>query len=712
MEEIIIAHEGLEVVLYLDGETLREAGMFPSRIAAKVRALASTTEKLASLVETEMHCTGEDLDEHHGVRLVGGNPGKRLLFKGMTETKKAKNRVVTLNYTDPVLGLEVKSNYELITGQPVIRKWVGVKNSGKEAVGLEHVFSAVVQGIGLGGAKDWSEKLKLHIPYSHWCQEGQWQSGPVGSFGLHRHSPSDYGMSGISVSQTSSFSSVGYLPMGLLEDLELGMTWFWQIEHNGSWHWEIGRANQGALYLAVGGPEEEHSHWWKNLKPGETFETVPVAVGVTEGDYQEAIQCLTGHRRTSCLKPHWDNTDLPVIFNDYMNCLAADPTTEKELPLIEAAAKVGCEIFMIDAGWYADPGEDWWPTVGVWQPNNERFPNGFKEITDSIHAHGMIPGMWFEIEVVGVKGPMKDKPDSWFMMRHGKRVIDSGRYILDFRNPEVIAHADEVVDRLVRDFGVGYIKNDYNVTARMGTETDADSFGDGLLQHCRAFLDWLDTMAQRHPKLIMENCASGGSRMDYATLSRCQIQSSSDQTDYRYYPPIVSGCMAASLPEQLAVWSYPLVDATEEAVAFNMINSLLCRIHLSGRVADLPAEKQKYVTQAIELYKGYRKEIPEMVPFWPTGMFTMGDRAKWASLGMKHETKPEALLAVWRFEGSDTPDSFAIPLPEFAGKQVKVEQIYPADLPCSFGFEQTSSTLSVGLETPWSARLFKLTWVA
>ena len=66
----------------------------------------------------------------------------------------------------------------------------------------------------------------------------------------------------------------------------------------------------------------------------------------------------------------------------------------------------------------------------------------------------------------------------------------------------------------------------------------------------------------RFPQLVIENCGSGGGRMDYAMLAHHQLQSSSDQTDYRKYPAIVAGGLAAVLPEQFAVWSYPKAMAT------------------------------------------------------------------------------------------------------------------------------------------------------
>ena len=89
---------------------------------------------------------------------------------------------------------------------------------------------------------------------------------------------------------------------------------------------------------------------------------------------------------------------------------------------------------------------------------------------DYIRSKGMVPGVWLELEVMGIKCPKADKvPDDWYFMRHGKKVYDRSRYQLDFRNPEVIAHATEVIDRLVNEYGVGYIKMDYNIEPGIGT---------------------------------------------------------------------------------------------------------------------------------------------------------------------------------------------------------------------------------------------------
>ena len=148
----------------------------------------------------------------------------------------------------------------------------------------------------------------------------------------------------IGATNIGNWSTKEYLPMGLLENTEAGSNLFWQIEHNGSWHWEISD-QMGSFYIQLSGPSETESHWWKNLQPGETFTTVPVCVGSTIGKFDDAMGELTKYRRVIRRKND-DNEKLCIIFNDYMNCLWANPTTAKELPLIDAAHKAGCEYFI------------------------------------------------------------------------------------------------------------------------------------------------------------------------------------------------------------------------------------------------------------------------------------------------------------------------------------------------------------------------------
>jgi alpha-galactosidase len=109
-------------------------------------------------------------------------------------------------------------------------------------------------------------------------------------------------------------------------------------------------------------------------------------------------------------------------------------------------------------------------------------------------------------------------------------------------------------------------------------------------------------------------------------FSHLQLQSSSDQEDYRKYPAIVVGASAGVLPEQLAIWSYPLASSGPDAASFNMVNAMLCRIHQSGHLAKLSAESMAQVRTGIQVYKQHiRPHVPESAPFYPLGFTDITD---------------------------------------------------------------------------------------
>src|SRR5660397_111896 len=74
------------------------------------------------------------------------------------------------------------------------------------------------------------------------------------------------------------------------------------------------------------------------------------------------------------------------------------------------------------------------------------------------------------------------------------------------------------------------------VTPGTGPDANATSPGEGLLDHVRAHLEWFERLRERHPHVVFEACSSGAQRQDHAILSRFDLQSTSDQQDYRLYP--------------------------------------------------------------------------------------------------------------------------------------------------------------------------------
>jgi len=578
-----------------------------------------------------------------GGRYAESVVGGRLRYVGHEERVNDLWRELQVNLEDASTGLKAGVIYRALKGRGVLRSRVRLTNDGATPVTIQSVTSFL--GSGLAGPEGRLVDVDLMWAENDWLAENRWQvralreALPDLNRGAHDHDSRGW----FGFTSAGSWSSGRYLPMGAAVNRRTGHAWVWQIEHNGGWHWQVGEhtgrdasAQDGSkptdAYLALLGPTDAEHHWRFVLRPGESFETVPVAVALSNGGFVAAMARLTDYRR-AIRRPHQVHRRLPVIFNDYLNTLMGDPTTERLMPLITAAATAGAEYFCIDSGWYNELGEGWWDTVGAWRPSTTRFPNGIVEVLDRIRAEGMIPGLWLEPEVVGVRSPVAERlPAEAFFIRDGARVVEQGRYHLDLSHPSAVKHLDEVVDFLAGDLGVGYLKMDYNISVGPGTETGHVSAGAGLLAHNRAFLDWVDGVLDRYPSLTIENCASGGMRTDYALLSRFQLQSTSDQQDFLRYPAIAAAAPTAITPEQAAVWACPQAEWSDDEIAFTMCGALLSRLHLSGHISRMRPAQQQLVADAISVYKRIRPDLADGFPFWPLGLPGWTD--SWIALGM------------------------------------------------------------------------------
>ncbi|WP_443052364.1 alpha-galactosidase [Streptomyces sp. NBC_00310] len=521
-----------------------------------------------------------------------------------------------------------------------------------------------------------------------------------------------------------------------------GRAWVWQVESPAGWRWDLGERAHGTYLALNGPTDAEHQWRVRLAPGEEfTTVPAALAVGAAAGagaghgsGLDAALGALTAYRR-AVRRPHPDHEVLPVIFNDYMNTLMGDPTTAKLLPLIDAAADAGAEYFCIDSGWYDDSVDGgWWDSVGEWLPSARRFPDGgagggrgastgagqdarseagtrtgdsgerggseavvrvgegrgsasgegalsdggIRGVLGRIRERGMVPGLWLEPEVVGVRSPVAaELPPEAFFQRDGVRLTEQGRHQLDLRHPAARAHLDKTVDRLVGDWGVGYLKLDYNIVIDPGTTAPGDlSPGAGLLGHAHAYLGWLSDVLDRYPHLVVENCASGGMRMDGATLAVSQLQSTSDQQDPLRYPPIAASAPTAVPPEQGAVWAYPQPEHDDDLITFTLGGALLGRIHLSGHLNRMTPRQLGLVRDAVDTYKSIRGDLAHADPFWPLGLPGWTD--EWLALGLRApEGHGPSYVSVWRRGGEA---EVRLPVPHLAGRDtpVRTEILHPS----------------------------------
>jgi len=276
------------------------AGKLRQKRVVPTGMLAARAEN-SSGVEVALQCSGENSPDQ-GMKSSTGQPGSRLLFAGKREEATREGKRLVCMHTDPILKLSVESVYEAFNGIPVVRRYSRVKNHGDSAVGIEFMSSAMLHG--LGAPQTFDRELRIHIALNSWMAEGQWHTLRPSEMGFVENERTSW--SEAQAGSVGSWSTERYLPTAMAENTELGLTWFWQIEHNGSWYWEISNVSAkdnyaDDVYAYLGGPDDLHSAAWKNLKPGETYETVPVAVGCVRGLYRPAARAQANTRNAGRL---------------------------------------------------------------------------------------------------------------------------------------------------------------------------------------------------------------------------------------------------------------------------------------------------------------------------------------------------------------------------------------------------------------------------
>jgi hypothetical protein len=642
-------------------------------------------------------------------RITGGVVSGKLRYVSHSANTVDGWAVLTVLLGEAEGGLEAALTIETPPAARAARATVTITNRSADRTRIVQAVSSLALQVALGDAAAASpDDLDLASAKSDWIGESRWTTrllrGELVNLALAAHG-NESARGCLSYSATGSWSTGRALPSGALVEARPAAgapaaAFAWQIESNGGWRWEVGENTNGA-YLALAGPTDADSQWLARLAPGDSFTTVPATLGAGDG-IEGAFGALTDFRRAA-RREHPDNQRLSVVFNDYMNTLMGDPTTEKLLPLIDAAAEAGAEYFCIDAGWYDDSG-DWWDSVGDWEPSTVRFPNGLGEVIDRIRNRDMVPGLWLEPEVVGVASPAATRlPAEAFFSRHGERIVEHGRYHLDLRHPAAIAHLDGVIDRLVNDFGVRYFKLDYNINPGPGTDIDATSPGDGLLQHNRAHLAWLDSVLDRHPDLVLENCGSGAMRMDFAMLSRLQLQSTSDQQDPQTYAPIAAVAPLMMLPEQAANWAYPQASMSDEELAFALCTGILGRFYLSGYLDKMSMPQRVLVAEAVAAHKRLRQQLAVGHASWPLGIDQWAE--PWVALAIG--TADTQHLTLWKRDGATA--SVQVPLPHLAGLDLTIDTVFPRRLePWDYSWDAVAAVLTVTATDRVAARTLRI----
>ncbi|MFZ4262029.1 alpha-galactosidase [Sphingobacterium sp. HJSM2_6] len=195
------------------------------------------------------------------------------------------------------------------------------------------------------------------------------------------------------------------------------------------------------------------------------------------------------------------------------------------------------EVFWLDAGWYTGSADvannkNWANTVGNWEIDSVRFPGGLKPISEAAHRVGSKFMVWFEPERV-IKGT------KW-SVEHPEFMLDAkgaDAHLFNLGNPEALKWLCQYIGDFMEENGIDYYRQDFNMSVDNFWEQNDEAGRRGIqeIRHIEGLYAFWDYLLERFPEAIVDNCASGGRRIDFETMKRSAPMW---RTDYHYGEPI------------------------------------------------------------------------------------------------------------------------------------------------------------------------------
>ncbi len=342
----------------------------------------------------------------------------------------------------------------------------------------------------------------------------------------------------------SGRSSCGTLPFfNLVTDDGWGV--IVAVGWTGDWRVRLWRDDDGSLRVTAG---LKRTHL--RLHPGERIRTPRMAVLCYEGDRERGQNQL----RRLLLAHHnplhrTGDSVAPISLATW-----GENQAERQLGKIAwlTEQQIAVDNYWIDAGWHGDApyqsnstvfNSVWWREVGNWWPNPLTYPDGLAPIGEAAAAAGQRFTLWFEPERIHTEGRLAHEHADWLLGPIGSN------YLLDLGRPEVRQAITELISKLLSDGRVTCYRQDFNTDpAPFWEAADApDRVGMTEIRHIEGLYAFWDALLDRHPGLLIDNCSSGGRRIDLETVSRSIPLWRSDFQCFPEYDPIGLQCQTYGL---------------------------------------------------------------------------------------------------------------------------------------------------------------------
>ncbi|WP_448098284.1 alpha-galactosidase [Luteibacter yeojuensis] len=525
------------------------------------------------------------------IRLDDGNRDVVLRY----DSYRVDGDHLSIRLRDAQAGVAVTLDYSADDATGIVGRSAHIENTGKQALTVDSAASATWN---LPRASDYS----LRYLTGTWAGEWHLQTRAVtpGATVLE----SRRGSTG---DENNPWFAIG---RGSEWDEDHGDVWFGALAWSGSWSIRVDEDILGQVRVVGGYNPFDFAY---RLNPGEALDTPVFYAGYTSDGIGEASRLLHRFERDRVLPGGAGAALRPVLYNSW-EATEFKVDEQGQERLAEKAASLGVERFVVDDGWFGARDNDH-AGLGDWVVNRRKFPNGLKPLIDKVHGLGMSFGLWVEPEMVNRDSDLYRAHPDWVLNFPG-RERSEGRHqlVLNLAREDVKAHLLEVLDRLLSENDIQFLKWDYNRNwSEPGwPQMSPDEQQKVYVAYVRNLYDILRQLRARHPKVEIESCSGGGARVDLGIMALTDEVWPSDNTDPSDRLSIQDGFSYAYAPATMMAWvtgSPNWVNHRVSSLDFRFLSSMQGGLGIGANLLDWTPAEEATARGYIAEYKKIRATV-------------------------------------------------------------------------------------------------------
>ena len=434
-------------------------------------------------------------------------------IKGQPCVRKADN-TLTITLKDDFSDIEIDLNYSVSDNSDVLIKNTEMRNTGKTCIKLKKAFSFCTN------LPDIDKQYSALRLAGSWASERRPVITPLAEGTLR-------------IESTRGYSSHQMNPfMAILADScteNSGECYGFNLLYSGSF--AITAEVSSNKSVRVQGGINDYLFGWE-LDGGESFITPQTALCYSAEGLGGLSRAYHDFFREYVIDPKRVYERRPIVINNW-EATYFGFDNEKLFAIIDEAAKLGIDTFVLDDGWFGKRNDDK-SGLGDWFVNNKKLKGGLKPIIDRCKKNGMKFGLWFEPEMISEDSDLYRTHPDWAIKKEGVEPCRGrNQLVLDFTRKEIVDYVFNAVSKVLKENDISYVKWDKNrdITENFSASLLADRQGEFLHRYTLGFYDLAERLISAFPDVFFEGCAGGGGRFDGGALYYFPQIWTSDDTD-------------------------------------------------------------------------------------------------------------------------------------------------------------------------------------